>query len=440
MKKRLIIIAVIILIAAFVTIGIIGKNKTKLIKVSPVEVTLEDFKREVSANGEIISGESVQIVSLVTGKINKVHIEAGDVVKKGDILLEVEHEDMTLQYQNSLATLEATRRQIREELFTLRTAYTQALTGFEQAERDYLRTEELHKIGSASNEELRLRRDAYRIAEQSLTAARQRVNFREGRELEDPRTEVSTSDNERNAQSTDEEIIEGSTEVKQARLSVRTFASTLENYTFRAAIPGVVTTLTVEDGGVLSAGALIATIHNTDDLEVLSYIDEVDLSFIDLSQETRIESDSFIGRELEGRVKRMSPIIRKIGDSRVCEIKVSITGDEENLAVIGASCSIFILVEEKNGVPSIPVEAYSIEDGEKYVWVLEETEENGIFLLKKQIIETGILGIETVEVISGLNPEMKIVASKVPGLSDGMEVELEEESVSDDQDNEEDKD
>lgn len=418
MKKRpIIVIAVIVLIGIFVAVGVISKNKTKLMKIPAVQVAAEDFKREISANGEIAAAESSRILSLVSGRIEAVYVETGDRVAQGDLLLKVDDEDVQLQYQQALASLEATRRQIREELLNLRSAYTQAVSSYRQADRDLNRIRELHTIGSASDEELRLREDAFLLARQNLESALQRINFREGRELDDPRTEDAMADRE---------IVENSTEVKQALLSVRTLASTLEEYQFRSPIPGIVTALSAEEGGILSPGALVGTVHNTDKLEVLSRIDEVDLSYVQTGQEVRIESDSFIGKELTGRVKKIDPVIQRVGDSRVCEIRVSITGDEENLAIIGAGCSIFILVEKKEGVPSIPVEAYQIEKGEQFVFLLEESELPGVHTTRKQLIKTGIIGIETVEVTEGLAVGDRIAAANLPSLLDDMEVEIDD--------------
>jgi HlyD family secretion protein len=418
MKKRpIIIVMTILLIGGFVTAGVVSKNRTKLTKVPAVQVAAEEFKREISANGEIVAAESARILSLVSGRIDAVYVETGDRVVQGDLLVKVDDEDVKLQYQQALASLEATRRQIREELLNLRSAYTQAISSYRQADRDLKRIKELHKIGSASDEELRLKEDAFYLADQNLESALQRINFREGRELDDPRSEGALSD---------KAIVENSTEVKQALLSVRTLASTLEDYRFRSSISGLVTALSAEEGGILSPGAPVGTIHNTDNLEVLSRIDEVDLSYVKTGQDVRIESDSFISKELTGRVKKIDPVIQRIGDSRVCEIRVSITGDEEQLAIIGAGCSIFILVEKKQDVPSIPVEAYRIEKGEQFVFLLEESELPGVYTTRKQLIKTGIIGIDTVEVTEGLEVGNLIAASNLTTLLDEMEVEIDD--------------
>ena len=412
--KKIIYIAIISLIVVFILIGVISRNRNKLAKVETFTVVSEDFKREVSSNGEIISKDSEQIVSTVSGKITEIHIESGDMVEKGDLILSLDLKDLELQRQNLITTLESTRLIVRKELISLRSVYMQAVTGYEQAEREYLRSEDLHKKEFTSDVELQSRRDAYHIAHDSLTSAMQQLRFREGRDIDD-----SSEFDSR----TDEQIVEDSPEVKQATLNLKSLESDMENYSFKSSINGVITSINVEEGGVTSPGSIVASVHNTDSLEVIANIDEVDLSYISINQDVKIESDSFIGVNLEGRVNKIAPIIRKIGDSRVCEIRVDIMENSDDAAKIGASCSIFITVENKIARPAIPVESYFIEENKKYVFLLEPVEyEDDVYVVVKQEIETGILGIETVEVVSGLEETQIILNSDRMGVFEGDEV------------------
>jgi len=180
----------------------------------------------------------------------------------------------------------------------------------------------------------------------------------------------------------------------------------------------------VEEGDVVSPGSLIVSVHNSEALKVAANIDEVDLSYLSVGQEVKIESDSFIGTELEGKVSYIAPVIQKIGDSRVCSIEVDILDNPDKVARIGASCSIFITVENRTDRPSIPVESYFIEDDGKFVFLLEQDQyDDDRFLVKKQEIETGILGIETVEVTSGISEGDFVLNSDRTGIIEGDEVE-----------------
>jgi len=417
MKKRIIYITAAFLIVSIITISIISRNRSKLTKVTQYTVIGEDFTREVSSNGEIAAKTSARIVSIVSGSVSAIYVESGEEVSEGEILLTLDKKDLALNRKNLLTGLKTTRMMIREELFSIRTAYTQALTGYEQAKRNYDRTTELHKIGSASDEELRLKIDSYTIAGEQLNSARQRLNFKEGRPLKDLRKTVSISD---------EKIVENSAEVQKALSDLESLDTTISDFSFISPLDGVVTEIMVEEGSVLGLGTPVIVIQNLENLEIITFIDEVDLSYLQIDQKAKIESDSFIGKELRGTVSKIAPIIKKIGDSRVCEIRLDLDADPEGIARAGASCSIFITVDKRDDVPAIPVEAYFTEDGKKYVYILQPGEEKGIFTVKKQQVETGILGIELVEITDGLAIDNMIAVSNIKVLQEGDEIEIEE--------------
>ncbi|MBB6481005.1 efflux RND transporter periplasmic adaptor subunit [Spirochaeta isovalerica] len=414
MKKKIVYIVIIAVIVLSVVAGVVGRNRTRLKKVDVYAVGLEDFRREVSSNGEIRSRESNRLISTVSGKVKSIHHEEGEYVLAGDVVVSLDTSDMELRRENLVSTLESTRIMVRKELLSLRSAYMQASTAYEQAERDYLRSEDLRKKEFASEVELQAKRDAFHIAYDNLTSAMQQLRFREGRDPEEGSPDSRT----------DDQIVEESSEVKQALLNLRSHESDMEDFIFRASIDGIITALPVEEGDVVSPGMLIASVHNSGALKVAANIDEVDLSYLSVGQDVKIESDSFIGTELKGRVSYIAPIIQKIGDSRVCSIEVDILENPGDVARIGASCSIFITVENRTERPAIPVESYFIEDDGKYVFLLEQDQyDDNRFLVKKQEIETGILGIETVEVTDGLSEGDFIISSDRAGIVEGDEVE-----------------
>lgn len=423
MKKKLIIIIVAVLLIGAVAGGIYFRNRETFPSVRAVDVTAEAFSREVSANGEIVSKEHSASVTAVNGKVVSVPREVGDRVSKGDVLAKLDTDSLEADIENAELALESARMTVREELLSLRTGYTEALTTYNQAKKDYSRTKDLHSIGSAGDRELSDREDALRIAEGKLVSIRQRLNFREGKALDDLREGEPVPD---------ADVVATAPEVRQAEVRLRSLRKTLSEYSILADQDGVLTSLTVEPGDVVSAGKTIATVHNPSALEVTVDIDEVDLSYIQEGQEVRIESDSFIGKEIYGRVAKIAPIIRREGDTRVCEVRVDVTKDPEGLARIGAGCSIFITVEEKENAPAIPVDSYFLDKGKQFVWVLSESEEEELFTVARREVETGILGIESVEVISGLMVGDRVIKGKNTALTDGEMVKLEEPEEKDD--------
>ncbi|HAK45629.1 MAG TPA: hypothetical protein DCO79_06880, partial [Spirochaeta sp.] len=352
-KKLLILIGGIVVVAVLVTVSIISRNRDKPMEVFAHEVELQDFIREVSANGDINSKEYTRIFSAVSASVDEVTVEEGDNIDYGDVIIKLDQESLENNLINAENAVINSRMAVRAELLNLRTSYSSAVTSLAQTRREWERTSELHKIGSVSDEELKLVEEQLLIAEENHDSSRQKLNFREGRELDDNRTADYQSDTR---------IVESSPEVKKALSDYNISRKNLKYYEITAESTGTLTALNVDSNSVVEPGMLMAEIHDEEQLIIEAMIDEVDLSYIKIGQEVKITSDSFIGTELNGRVARIAPIIRKVGDSRVCAIEVDLLENPGKVAKIGASASIFITVDTRLQKPAIPVEAYFIED------------------------------------------------------------------------------
>ena len=417
-KKILIAAAAVLIIAALVVVSIIKKNSDKPQEVSAWQVETRDFIREVSANGEIHSKTETRIISAVSASVDEVTAEEGDPVAEDQVLIRLDKDSLDSNLINAENAVINTRMAVRSELLNLRSSYSSAVTSAAQAEREWSRAVELRKIGSVSEEELTVIEERLMVARQNLDSSRQQLNFREGRELDDDRSRSFISDNE---------IINNSPEMIKALSDYDIAMKNLKYYEIRTESAGTLTALNIDNNSVVEPGMLMAEIHDEDNLTVEALIDEVDLSYIKEGQEVKITSDSFIGTELEGRVSRIAPIIRKVGDTRVCAIEVDILANPEKAARIGASASIFITVETRLQQPAIPVESFFIEDNRKYVFLLtpsegEDPEKPEFYTAEKREIETGILDIEHIEASEGLSRDDIILIGRIPGVEEGLEV------------------
>lgn len=415
MNKKLIPAIVLFAIAAIASISIVTRNKNKYLQVETVDVVLEDFSREVTSNGEIRSVKESRVVSRSNGTVQSVFVKVGDAVRVGDVLVAVDSREMESQVRNAAASLESIKMSVRREIMSLRNSYAQALVTLDQAARDYERTVELHKIGSASDEELRIKKENLSNVERNLVITREQLNLREGKLLSDDRTGPLADDYA---------VVAASAEVRQAETQLKVLRENLDGYRIKALTSGVVTAVSVQEGGFVSTGMTVAAVYDANNLEIITSIDEVDLSWVHVGQRARITSDSFIGSELTGEVVRIAPVIQRIGDSRVCEIAIKILADEKKIARIGASCSVFIEVEKRTQAPAIPVESYFIKDGKSFVALLSENEDTDTLTVSITEIETGILGVKNVEVKSGLSEGQKIVLRKASSLESEMVVKL----------------
>lgn len=424
MKKRTIVIPVVILIV----VGVVGwrllASQTDAVPTVPVAtVATTHLTKEVIATGSISSAIQTSVTAQASGRIEYLAVDEGDLVQSGTVIATLEDDAIRLRERSAAYGIESAQRSVREQLMTLRSQYDDTQDTLRRARRAFQRAEELHAIGSASDETLRTAREDLQAAERAFSTIRERLNHREGRPLDDPRDEPFR---------TDEEIIADSIEVKQARASLDGIREELEGYTIRSRIRGTITSLSVDEGQPVSAGTQIAMVHDRETLEVVSPIDEVDLGYVEVGQPVRIESDSFIGRSLEGTVDRIAPIIQHTGDARVCDVTIGFE-DPERIARVGASCTIYVTVRDMPEAPSIPIQAYFLDSGKKFVYVpVPAAADTGadpadqdaapVYVLEKREVTIGIIGLDTVEVVSGLELGETVVAADVREFHEGQRV------------------
>ena len=141
MKRKKIILfgAAVLVIAALVTVSIITKNKDKPVEVTATEVVLQDFIREVSANGDINSKKATRIFSAVAAAVEEVTAEEGDFVAEDQILIKLDRESLENNLINAGNAVANSRMTVRAELLNLRAAYSGAVTTAAQSEREWKR-------------------------------------------------------------------------------------------------------------------------------------------------------------------------------------------------------------------------------------------------------------------------------------------------------------
>ncbi|MGE5676217.1 MAG: efflux RND transporter periplasmic adaptor subunit [Mycobacterium leprae] len=154
MKKQ---IAMLLLLLAFLLPGCTGKTEKPKIQPIPVTVTTVQMGRITAtspATGQIEPKLSVYITPKISGKVTAVLHEMGDVVKAGDLLVELEENDASSQLTQARANV------------------TQADAQRAEAERQFKRLSELLKAGAVSKQQVEQVETQLSLAEAALSAAR----------------------------------------------------------------------------------------------------------------------------------------------------------------------------------------------------------------------------------------------------------------------------
>jgi len=90
-KKIIIIAAAVVLVGAVVAVNATRSGKKGAV-VQTEKVRSGNLEQMVSATGRVVPPTEVKLSANVSGRITRIHVEEGDAVQKGDLLVELERD------------------------------------------------------------------------------------------------------------------------------------------------------------------------------------------------------------------------------------------------------------------------------------------------------------------------------------------------------------
>jgi HlyD family secretion protein len=209
-------------------------------------------------------------------------------------------------------------------------------------------------------------------------------------------------------------------ELDEAKKLFAIAKAALEKTLIRAPFNGFVAELSLEVGQLAQITAVLpkAPIRLVD--EAPRYIkvqfDEVDLRKIKVGDICKIKVPAVGLTPLEGQIRSVVPFVSSLKEQdRTAEIEVTV--NYENLLPVGASADVEVILNKKDDVLLVPARAVLGSLDSRYIFLIQ----NG--KAKKQEIKTGISNYDSVEVLSGISLNEKvIIPDDRNSISDGQAV------------------
>ena len=389
--------------AAVLIVGLVvisaGARRDRGAEVRFEKASRRDLVAAVTASGKIQPKKKVDISADITGRITRIAVREGDLVTKGQFLLQI---DPTI-YQANLQQSEAV-------LASSQAAAVQAKANRDQADRALGRTKDLHTQNPnlVSQEQLEQAQTAFDIAEANLTAAQRQVD--------------------------------------QARAAVRSASDNLRKTTLLAPMAGRVTRLSVEEGEVAVPGTfskdvgLLLTISDLSVIQVKVNVDETDVVRLHLGDSVEVTIDAFPDTTFRGRVTKVpnSAILTAAAsapgtNTQAVDYQVEITltnppGDVRP----DLSATARIVTDTRKQALSIPIIALTVRENKPVstenrrvdtTTARKKKETEGVFVVNKgtatfRPVKVGIAGDEYFEVLDGLKEDETIVAGPYQAIRD----------------------
>lgn len=249
----------------------------------------------ITASGTIES-VNVTVSSKSTGKIEKLNFKEGDRVKKGDLLVEINHDLLDIQLRQSEAGVDLANAQLkllksgarREDIKQSEDLVNQAKTNVDLAKLDKERAEDLYKQDAATKKQFDDASARYDLALSQYNSARE--NLKKVKTIVRP-----------------EEIEQSQANLKRSIATVDLIRQNIEDCRVYAPVEGFVSKKFVEAGENTIVGASLLRISNLETVDLVIYIPETDIAKVKLGQDAEIKIDAFKDKTYTGKIIFISP-------------------------------------------------------------------------------------------------------------------------------------
>ena len=370
-----------------------ARSGEKATEVRIESVEKRDLVASVTASGQVQPVTKVDVAADISGRIVRLAVKEGEIVKRGQFLLEID----PAQYQAAVQRSEAA-------VASARASEAQAKANLQQATRTYERSLEIQKTNAAL------------ISVESLEQLKTAV-------------EVNTALLESAAQN-----------AEQSAASLREARSNLSRTTIMAPMAGKITRLAVEQGETAVPGtfnrdaAILLTISDLSAFETKVKVDETDVARISLGDSALIQIDAFPDTTFTGRVVEISnSAVRAAGatttsSEQAIDYEVTIQlMNPPNETRPDFSATAKIVTDQRTAVLTIPIIALTVRENEAIAadtaGIPGQTKQRevgkkdveGVFIVGAdnkvtfRPVKVGIAGDKYFEVIDGLKDAEKIV-------------------------------
>ncbi len=372
----------------------------------------------LTAGGYIIPHRRIEVSSKISGRVERLLVEKGDLVRSGQVLAYLDEREIRAQLEQARATRLAADARLKEALSGSRPQEIQRATAaLEEAEATAKttsysldRARRLHTGGVLAQQELDNAQNAYDVAVAQAKVARENLELaRIG-----PRQE---------------QIDLARAQLAESEAAVRWLEAQLENTVIRAPVDGTVLERLIEQGEMVTTGyvsgrgakSAFCSIANLKDLEVELDINESDISRVRIGQDCSVSPDSYPDRKYKARVREIAPEANR--QKATIQVKVAIEAPDEYLRP-ETNAKVNFLEEKKDTAAAresrilIPKTALVSGGSGSDVFVVRGGR------AVRQSIEAGRELWGQVEVRSGLAGGEQLIVRGLEGLKDGDKVTI----------------
>ena len=308
-----------------------------------------------SAQDYIYSGEvrgrfERQLAFQVGGKVTKRFIELGSTVRAGEVLMQIDSKDLQQTVNSSSAQVYSAESQLK------------------LAKNNLSRYQQLYAQGAISRAQLDQYQNEYEVASASV-------------------------------QQTSAQLSQG---VNQLNYSL-----------LYADQPGIISSISVEAGQVVSAGQTILTIVQDGEREIEISVPENRIEELRKATQFKVAFWALPSTTVEGKVREIAPMAD--ATTRTYKVRISLINPPQEIK-LGMTAAVTISNAMQTASLTIPLSAVYQTGSSPEVWVIKDN------VVNLRSVQTGNFSGNQIQILAGLNPGETIVTAGVQKLRPGQKV------------------
>ncbi len=305
-----------------------------------------DIASSVEVSGDVTPAFQLDVKPEVGGKLKVLHVEPGDTVKEGDVLVEIDDTDLLSEKDSALTEIEGAKLEM------------------EKTGKNYERAKELYEQKLISREVYDNLSSEYALGENSLLKTQRKLQLVEDR---------------------------------------------LRKTKVLAPMDGTVLTAPVIEGQVVIAaasvnsGTTLMTIANLSKLLVETHINQVDVARIEANQTVKLHVESLKDAEMDAKISFIAPVATIKNSVKGFQVQALIEKPNARLRP-GMTVNISIPIASATDVVSVPISAVFRAEGNKKVIYVRNGETT-----ERREVKIGVTSTDFVQVINGVSDGEEIL-------------------------------
>lgn len=376
-------------LAAFYFLG----NQTSDTQYMTARVERGNLRNTVTATGTLQAVTTVEVGSQASGTLSALYVDFNSVVKKGQVIAQIDPGVVKAQVDQSRANLQQARASLQQSLASVtgsragvsdaqakalaaRSTVQNNQSGVSSAQanvavlkaqlddaQSFLKQQEsLMASGVIAKREVDVALTSYKTAEARYNQAVAQLNQavlseQSASSAGIAQSQAQVQQSQAQVQQSQAQVEQAKAQVQQAEAALRLAEVNLTHTTITSPIDGVVVSRDVNVGQTvaasLSAPTLFTIANDLTQMQVIANIDQADIGLVERAKSVKFSVDAFPGKDFDGQIQQMRLNPVNVQNVVTYNVVIDVSNPEQKLKP-GMTANLTITIDERNNVLKVP--------------------------------------------------------------------------------------